>query len=65
MARVMFLVGCLAFVSATARADGWRQLDGKPAPEIAAESRMNVGGGALSRDALKGKVWLLNFFGIH
>lgn len=41
----------------------WRNMLGKPAPEITADAWLNVDGPPPSRDRLQGKVWLLAFYG--
>lgn len=57
-------IAVLLLASAPATAD-WHVLDGKPAPEISAASWMNVEGPTPTLETLRGKVWLLNFIGVH
>lgn len=62
------LFACLALcllVAPLARAEGWRDLTGRAAPEVAASRWLNTGEFTVSNEALKGRVWLLAFFGVH
>jgi hypothetical protein len=51
----------VALPAATAQS-GWKSLIGEPVPALTADSWLNVDGEAPSLAALKGKVWLLEFF---
>ncbi len=67
MRKVMASFALVAAASAATPAfsEGWKQLDGQPAPAFLASQWLNVEGPAPSRERLKGRVWLLNFVGIH
>lgn len=42
--------------------DGWKDLTGKPVPELKVASWLNTDGKQPTNVSLKGKVWLLEFF---
>ena len=45
--------------------DGWRDLKGEVVPEIDARRWLNTQERMPTRDSMKGKVWLLEFFATH
>ncbi len=53
----------LLLLAGAARAQGWRSLDGASCPEFAAGRWFNTDGTAPTAAALKGRVFLLTFFG--
>jgi hypothetical protein len=54
----------LALVTGVAAADGWRDYTGKPCPTLTARVWFNTAPGKAPTNAsLKGKVWVLWFFG--
>ena len=65
MRRIALATGMLLLVATSATAGGWHDLDGRKAPEISANQWLNVPDGTPSVESLEGKVWLLNFIGIH
>lgn len=64
MRKAMFALIILGLLSTYAAADGWRDFEGKAAPEITASEWLHVSAGTPSLKGLKGKVWLLNFVGM-
>ena len=56
---VLFLAGCLP------AQDGWKDLNGKPVPELKVVDWLNTDSAAPTSASLKGKVWLLEFFGTY
>ena len=56
------LVATIAALVPALQSQGWRDLDGKPCPEIEAETWINTGGATPSTAGLKGKVFLIAFF---
>jgi len=65
MRRVAIASLVLGSLAVTAAAGGWQELDGQPAPEFTASQWLHASEGTPSKKSLKGKVWLLNFIGIH
>ncbi len=45
--------------------DGWKDLTGKPVPELKVVDWLNTDSAAPTSASLKGKVWLLEFFGTY
>lgn len=60
--RGVSLVCSFIAVALPAPAQGWKQLDGKAAPEVSAAAWLNAGDQVPGNQALQGKVWLLEFF---
>jgi len=65
MRRIALASLVLGSFATAATAEGWKNLVGLAAPEVSATQWLNVSGAAPSLATLKGKVWLLNFIGIH
>lgn len=65
MRRLAIAVVAVGLFASSARAEGWRDLAGQPAPAITASRWLNVEGGSVTPKTLKGRVWLLNFIGVH
>lgn len=65
MRRTLIALTVLGSLATYAYAGGWRDFNGKSAPEITAKQWLNVPGGATSVKKLEGKVWLLNFVGMR
>ncbi len=65
MRRIAIASLILGSFAASAAAGGWRNFDGRAAPEITASQWLHVPEGSASLESLEGKVWLLNFIGIH
>ena len=62
--RATSIVFMLALGSTSASAgDGWKNLNGKPVPALEATGWLNCPEQNVSPATLKGKVWLLVFFG--
>ena len=62
MRRINLSLAVLLALSAPALADGWKKLDGEMAPALSAKEWLNAADSAPTLDALRGKVWLLEFF---
>ncbi|MDA1195606.1 MAG: hypothetical protein O2894_10535 [Planctomycetota bacterium] len=64
MQRVAIGFALLLLCASSARAEGWRDFTGQPAPEVSAVQWLNHEGEAPSLKSLKGKAWLLVFMGV-
>jgi len=65
MRRLAIATAAVVLLVSSATAGGWRDLAGQPAPAISAARWLNVEGDPVTLESLKGRVWLLNFIGIH
>jgi hypothetical protein len=52
----------LALAASTATADGWKDLLGEPAPAIEADTWIHAKPEEVTAEALRGKVYLFEFF---
>jgi hypothetical protein len=53
----------LLLAASVTHAEAWQSHVGKACPEVSADTWVNTGGKRPSNASLKGKVWLLWFFG--
>ncbi len=62
MKTIASIFGLVALLPPAWAQGGWKQLDGQPAPKIAASDWLNADGQRVDSKMLSGKVWLLEFF---
>ena len=53
----------LLWLAADARAEGWRSYARMPCPDVSSRTWLNTNGTRPTNASLRGKVWMLWFFG--
>jgi cytochrome oxidase Cu insertion factor (SCO1/SenC/PrrC family) len=63
--RFRLVVSLLVLVGSLPAQGGWKDLTGKRVPELKVAAWLNTDGAEPTSASLKGKVWLLEFFGTY